>query len=367
MKQVAGLLQKLSNKSSRLLVQRGKISCALTKFDGSVVANHALDMGDYKCWLDAVDLPALAKGSTLAIEGLDVFIRSAAGANKPLTRLDEGDASANFDHIKPDAEFTVSKPEDKKHLLNVLALCSRDQSRYVYGGLYINGKNTDDPSFEATDGHVAVITQARTFGIAWHPRDAALPPRECVVIPRGPLEVFLKLKVPVEIAWNDKLFSITCQLDGAEVVYQDKCIEGKFPDISRVIPEVTHSMRFPCAEILEIPFVKRPPTNLITLEAQPEGPEPFLHIGQVDDASNPLIDKFWGIKADSRKTVKAGFNHAYLTAACALMGANPTMGFKFNTDNLPSGEAVFVDTPALTSALVMRDSDTTALVMPMKV
>jgi hypothetical protein len=373
MKQVAGLLQKLSNKSSRLLVKRGKISCAMTKFDGSVVVNRAVDMGDYQCWLETTDLPTLTKGATLAPEGLDVFIRSAAGANKPLTRVDEGDSSlryhdpANFDVIKPDAEFTVTTAEQKRHLLNILAIASTDKSRYIYGGLYINGKDTENPTFEATDGRVAVIAKARTYGITWHPRDAALPPRESVVIPRPALEVFLKLKAPIHVAWNDKLFSISCQLDGAEIVYQDRCLEGKFPDISRVIPEITHSAQFPCAEILEIPFVKRPPTNLITLEAQPTGPEPYLCITQNDDAGHQIIHKFWGIKADSRVTVRAGFNHAYLKAACALMGANPTIGFKFNTDNLPSGEAVFVDTPALTSAMMMRDNDTTVLVMPMKV
>ncbi len=377
MKQLAGLLQKASHKKhTKFLVHDRTLMCPNTQFGGALLAklNTPAPTAVFRSWATRSQFDTLAKGAELVFDGVDVFVRSKDGANITLPRVAEDDDAKhwviNFDNgFEEVGAFTLHDDALKRRMLTYLAAAQTGDSRYIYAGVNVNLSTPARPKFEVTDGRFAIVADAEFAQVVTTPVPEGIV-RDNPVIPANALAAFLKLRnVPIRVSWNATYFRIMCEVDGWHVTYEDRLLEGKFPDISRIISEPSHS--FPIGDfiqsIVDTPFVRNAPSHLLYFSAQPAGPEPRIELKQLDDDGNMLILKeYGGAFSELRVTVTGGVNHTYLTAALRALGADPTMGFKLNTTKNSAGNEVFTDT-FISNPVILQSSDCTALVMPIRI
>lgn len=372
MKQLSSLLAKLIRKDKDKYLIRGyRVDCPMTTLGGSIAVKHTGEgLSAPVSWLSHTNLALLSKGAEIVIEDGRHIIRSAQGAEVPLTPIsEEGDGTADHtikyvleDTFDAEGSITIETEQQRLKLLALCALPITDDRRYVYSGLHLVLSQPTALRLWVTDGRVAgELTADLALKLFDKPENKS---HENPTIPFAALTKFLGFKnTDYLIMWSSTRFRITFVLDGFTVVYEDNLLEGKFPDIDRVIPQYTHSISFNAPDFAAVKWTKNAPSNPVKFRVEPTA-ETYYAFRQFDDDGNLICMHANGGQTDeTRVHVSGGVNHAYLTAVSKLLGGEAELHLAVETGN----NAIPLSTDNYQRPLYFTATDCKALVMPMRI
>lgn len=372
MKQLSSLLAKLIRKDKDKYLIRGyRIDCPMTTLGGSVAVKHTGEgLSAPVSWLSHANLALLSKGAEIVIEDGRHIIRSAQGAEVPLTPIsEEGDGTSEHtikyaleDTFDAEGSITIETEQQRLKLLALCALPSTDDKRYIYSGLHLNLAQPTALRLWVTDGRVAgELTADLALKLFDKPENK---PHENPTIPFAALTKFLAFKnTDYLIMWSATRFRITFVLDGFTVVYEDNLLEGTFPDINRVIPQTTHSIPFNAPNFAAVKWTKNFPSNPVKFRVEPTA-ETYYAFSQFDEDGNlTCLHANGGQTDESRVRILGAANHAYLTSIAKLLGDGAELHLVVETGE--GGVPINVD--CYQRPLYFTATDCMALVMPMRV
>lgn len=371
MKQLSSLLSKLIRKDKDKYLIRGyRIDCPMTTLGGSISVKHdGVGLTAPVSWLSHANLALLSSGAEIVIEDGRHIIRSAQGAEVPLAPIaEDGDGTADHtikyalpEEFEAEGSITIETEQQRAKILALCALPITDDKRYIYSGLHLELSQPTALRLWVTDGRVA---GELTADLALKLFDKPTGPHEDPTIPFAALTKLLAFKkVDYLIMWSATRFRITFVLDGYTVVYEDNLLEGKFPDISRVIPQYTHSIPFNGAAFAAVKWTKNLPSNPIKFRVEPAA-ETYYAFRQLDDDGNlTCMHTNSGQTDESRVYIAGAVNHAYMTSVSKLLGDDAEFHAVIETDK----NAQLISVDGYLRPLYFTSTDCKALVMPMKV
>jgi len=231
-----------------------------------------------------------------------------------------------------------------QRLLSLPAHCiSTEETRYYLNGLYVCAKpEADTLRVVATDGHRMAVIDSET---AASPKISAIIPRKTAAIMRANLDAKGN-----QVA-HLRLRGIRVQLQTGDLTITSKCIDGTYPDYTRVIPkgDVKAKVALTGAAVHRMSSFKR------AIDGR--------------HAAAPVVFS----AADQRMFLKARDNRIELPCDIQFEGTEPMADFGFKAEYLEKQARMTpvmrLDVTAPDDPTVIRGDDPDALwiLMPMRV